>query len=95
MKLDLAQVEHIAELAKLSLSDEEKALYQEQLSAILDYAERLQAVDTSAISPTATVLPLRNVLRADEPRPSMNRDDVLANAPRTEDGCFAVQAVMD
>ncbi len=95
MKLDLAQVEHIAELAKLSLSDEEKALYQEQLSAILDYAERLQAVDTSAIPPTATVLPLRSVLRADEPRPSMDRDDVLANAPRTEDGCFVVQAVMD
>jgi len=52
MRLTLAQVEHIAELAKLALSDDEKARYQEQLSAILEYAERLQAVDTSAIPPT-------------------------------------------
>jgi aspartyl-tRNA(Asn)/glutamyl-tRNA(Gln) amidotransferase subunit C len=95
MKLTLAQVEHIAELAKLALSDDEKARYQEQLSAILDYAERLQAVDTSTIPPTATVLPLRNVMRADEPRDSMRREDVLANAPQTEADCFRVQAVLD
>jgi len=95
MKLTLAQVEHIAELARLALSDEEKALYQEQLSAILEYAERLQAVDTSAIPPTATVLPLRSVMRADEPRDSMSREDVLANAPRSEADCFRVQAVLD
>ena len=95
MKLTLAQVEHIAELAKLSLSDEEKARYQEQLSAILEYAERLQAVDTTAIPPTATVLPLRSVMRADEPRDSMSRDGVLGNAPQAEAECFRVQAVLD
>ena len=95
MELTLTQVEHIAELARLSLSDEEKARYQEQLSAILEYFERLQAVDTSAIPPTATVLPLRNVMRADESRDSASREDVLANAPQTEDGCFRVQAVLD
>ena len=95
MKLTLAQVEHIAELARLALSDDEKARYQEQLSAILEYAERLQAVDTSTIPPTATVLPLRNVMRADEPRDSMSREDVLANAPQAEADCFRVQAVLD
>ena len=95
MKLTLAQVEHIAELAKLALSDDEKARYREQLSAILEYAERLQAVDTSAIPPTATVLPLRTVMRADEPRDSMSREDVLANAPQAEADCFRVQAVLD
>jgi aspartyl-tRNA(Asn)/glutamyl-tRNA(Gln) amidotransferase subunit C len=95
VKLTLAEVEHIAELARLSLSDDEKALYQEQLSAILEYAERLQALDTSAIPPTATVLPLRSVMRADEPRDSMSRDDVLANAPQVESESFRVQAVMD
>jgi aspartyl-tRNA(Asn)/glutamyl-tRNA(Gln) amidotransferase subunit C len=95
MKLTLAQVEHIAELAKLALSDDEKARYQEQLSAILEYAERLQAVDTSTIPPTATVLPLRNVMRADEPRDSMSREDVLVNAPQAEANCFQVQAVLD
>jgi aspartyl-tRNA(Asn)/glutamyl-tRNA(Gln) amidotransferase subunit C len=95
MKLTLAEVEHIAELARLLLSEEEKARYQEQLSAILDYAERLQTLDTSAIPPTATVLPLRNVMRADEPRDSMSREDVLANAPQVEADSFRVRAVMD
>ena len=95
MILTLAEVEHIAELARLSLSEDEKALYQEQLSAILEYAERLQALDTSAIPPTTTVLPLRSVMRADEPRDSMSRDDVLANAPQVEAESFRVQAVMD
>jgi aspartyl-tRNA(Asn)/glutamyl-tRNA(Gln) amidotransferase subunit C len=95
MKLTREQVIHIAGLARLALTENEIALYQEQLSAVLAYAERLQALDTDAIPPTATVLPVRNVTRADEPRPSMARDDVLANAPQAEDGCFRVQAVLE
>jgi aspartyl-tRNA(Asn)/glutamyl-tRNA(Gln) amidotransferase subunit C len=95
MKLSLEQVEHIAQLARLTLSEEEKALYQGQLSAILEYFEKLQELDTEAISPTATVLPLRSVMREDEPRPSAPREDVLANAPAAEDGCFQVPAVLD
>jgi aspartyl-tRNA(Asn)/glutamyl-tRNA(Gln) amidotransferase subunit C len=94
MKLSQEQVQHIADLARLALSDQEKALYQEQLSAILEYFERLQELDTEAIPPTATVLPLRNVMRADEPRPPFSRDDILANAPAAEDGCFKVPAVL-
>jgi len=95
MQLTMEQVEHIAELARLALTDAEKTRYQEQLSAILEYAGRLQAVDTSAIPPTATVLPLRNVLRADEARDSLPRDEVLSNAPQTESDCFRVQAILD
>jgi aspartyl-tRNA(Asn)/glutamyl-tRNA(Gln) amidotransferase subunit C len=95
MKLTREQVIHIAELARLSLTDQEIALYQEQLSAVLEYAERLQDLDTEAIPPTATVLPARNVMRADEPRPAMAREDILANAPETQDGCFRVQAVLE
>jgi aspartyl-tRNA(Asn)/glutamyl-tRNA(Gln) amidotransferase subunit C len=95
VKLTLVEVEHIAELARLSLSEDEKALYQEQLSAVLEYAERLQALDTSAIPPTASVLPLRSVTRADQPRDSMSREDVLANAPQVEADSFRVPAVMD
>ena len=94
MKLSQNQVQHIADLARLALSDEEKALYQEQLSAILEHFERLQELDTEAIPPTATVLPLRNVMRADEPRHPFSRDDILANAPAAEDGCFKVPAVL-
>ncbi|MFQ6101625.1 MAG: Asp-tRNA(Asn)/Glu-tRNA(Gln) amidotransferase subunit GatC [Anaerolineae bacterium] len=95
MKLNRQEVEHIAELARLSLSEEERSLYQEQLSAILEYFERLQELDTEAISPTATVLPLRNVMRADEPRPPFPREDILANAPAVEEGCFKVPAVLE
>jgi len=95
MKLTREQVAHIAELARLSLTDQEVALYQEQLSAVLEYAERLQGLDTEAIPPTATVLPVRNVMRADESRPAMAREDILANAPETQDGCFRVQAVLE
>ena len=95
MPLTIAEVEHIAELARLGLTEEEKALYREQLSAILDYAAVLQRVDTSAIPPTAAVLPLRNVMRADVVEPSLPREDVLANAPDVHEGCFRVQAILE
>jgi aspartyl-tRNA(Asn)/glutamyl-tRNA(Gln) amidotransferase subunit C len=95
MKLDRKKVQHIAELARLALSDEEQALYQEQLSAILEYFERLQELNTEAIPPTATVLPLRNVVRDDEAGPPFPREGILANAPDAEDGCFKVPAVLE
>ena len=95
MKLSQEEVQHIAELAKLALSDGELALYQGQLSAILEHFERLQELDTEAISPTATVLPLRSVMRADEPKPPFPREDILANAPAPEEGCFEVPAVLE
>ena len=95
MKLSREEVEHIAALARLALSAEELALYQGQLSAILKHFARLQELETEAISPTATVLPLRSVMRADESRPSLPREDILANAPAAEEGCFRVPAVME
>ena len=94
MPLSLSEVEHVAELARLSLTDEEKRLFRDQLSAILDYAAVIQDVDTSAIPPTATVLPLRSVMRDDVARPSLHQDDVLANAPDARDGFFAVRAIL-
>ncbi len=81
MSLTRAQVEHIAELAKLKLSDAEIDKMTQQLSAILDYAARLNELDTDAIPPTASVVPLQNVMREDRVAPSMPRADVLANAP--------------
>lgn len=95
MKLSLEQVEHVAELAQLALSEEEKALFQEQLSSILEYAERLQEIDTDAIPPTATVLPLENVMREDQIQPSLPREDALTNAPRVEGGWFQVPVVLE
>lgn len=95
MPLTTDEVKHIAELAKLSLSDEEIERIGAQLSAVLDYAAELRAVDTSAIPPTATVLPLRTVLREDVVKPSLPREALLANAPEKSDGSFKVPAVME
>jgi aspartyl-tRNA(Asn)/glutamyl-tRNA(Gln) amidotransferase subunit C len=95
MKLSLDEVQHIAELARIVLDDEEQALYQEQLSAILAYFERLQELDTEAIPPTATVLPLRSVMRADESKAPSPREEILANAPAASEGCFEVPAVLE
>ena len=94
-KLSIREVEHIAELAKLGLTEEEKRTFQEQLSAILDHFETLREVDTSAIPPTATVLPLSNVMREDEVRPSLSPEATLANAPDREGDSFRVQAVLE
>lgn len=95
MSLTLKDVEHIANLARLTLTEEEKALYREQLSAILDYASMLNRLDTSAIPPTATVLPGRNVMREDEVTPSLPREDVLANAPDQAEGMFRVHSILE
>lgn len=95
MKLSREQVEHIAQLGRLALTEEEASLYQEQLSAILEYFERLQELDTEAIPPTASALPLRSVMREDEPGPPSPREDILANAPAAEEGCFEVPAVLE
>ena len=95
MKLSLEEVEHIARLARLELSTEEKEIYRKQLSDILDYAARLQSLDTSGIPPTSSVLPTHSVLRKDEARQGLPREDVLRNAPQVEDGQFRVPPVLD
>lgn len=95
MKLSLAQVDHVAKLAQLALTDQEREIFRDQLSSILGHAERLQELDTDDIPPTATVLPLENVMRDDEIQPSLPLDDVLANAPAVEDNCFRVPLVLE
>ena len=95
MKLTREQVMGIADLAKLDLTEEEIEQFADQLSAVLDYSSRLDQLDTKDIPPTATVLPLENVMRDDVARPSLPRDKALANAPDTADGQFRVDAVLD
>lgn len=95
MKLGLAEVEHVAGLAQLSLTEEEVELFRDQLSSILEYAERLQQLDTEAIPPTSTVLSLHSVMRRDEIRPSLPLGDVLANAPAVEDDLFRVPIILE
>lgn len=95
MSLSITEVDHIAALARLRLTDAEKARYAQQLSAILDYMAKLRQVDTAAIEPTATVLPLRTVLRPDTVAASLSPAELLANAPAAEADTFRVPPVLD
>ena len=95
MALTLEKVDHIARLAHISLTDQEKARYRKQLSAILDYAKVLQELDTEAIPPTATILPIHNIMRPDETSPSMTQEEALSNAPVVEAGMFKVPVILE
>ena len=95
MSLTQQDVEKIAHLARLELTDAEKAQYQSQLSAILDYAERLNTLDLQGIAPTAHAVTQQNVFRADVAEPSMPMDEVLFNAPNHAANQFVVQAILD
>ena len=95
MALTVEEVRHIAQLARLDLTHEEEERYRAQLSAILEYAARLAQVDTSAIPPTATVLPMDAPLREDTPRLSASHDSILLNAPSSQEGMFRIPPVLD
>ena len=92
--LSIADVEHVATLARLGLSQDEKERLSQQLSSILEHISVLNRLDVSQIPPTAQVIEVANVLRDDDIRPSLPREAILANAPRSVDGFFAVQAVL-
>jgi aspartyl-tRNA(Asn)/glutamyl-tRNA(Gln) amidotransferase subunit C len=87
-------VEHVAKLARLALTDDEIDELTPQLAGILEHAASIAALDTSDVPPTAHPLPLVNVMRADEVRPSLDRAEVLAAAPATEDGRFLVPRIL-
>lgn len=95
MSISIRDVEHVAELARLELTEEEKTAYAEQLNEILQYVEKLNELDTDSVEPTSHVLPLTNVMREDEVRPSPPIEAVLRNAPEEEDGQFKVPAILE
>jgi aspartyl-tRNA(Asn)/glutamyl-tRNA(Gln) amidotransferase subunit C len=95
MAISREDVEHIAFLARLGLSEDEKRIFQEQLSGILEYMQTLAELNTSDIPPTAQVIPLRNVMRPDTVIPSLPREAVLANAPDREGDFLRVPPVLD
>jgi aspartyl-tRNA(Asn)/glutamyl-tRNA(Gln) amidotransferase subunit C len=90
-----ADVEHVAALARLGLTDDEIDRMQGQLNRILEAIGQLQSVDTSAVGPTAQVIALENVMREDVPRPPMARDAALANAPLREGDHLRVPVVLE
>lgn len=95
MTLTRHDVTHIAHLARLALTDEELAHYQDQLSAVLDYAARLAELDLDGVVPSVHAPGRQNVMREDVISPSLPREDALFNAAATEDGQFLIQSVLD
>jgi aspartyl-tRNA(Asn)/glutamyl-tRNA(Gln) amidotransferase subunit C len=93
--IDETTVRHIANLARLNVTDEEVARYTSQLSQILDYARQLDEVDTGEVPPTAHPLPVKNVFRGDQPHGSWVPEKALANAPDPHDSFFRVPKVLD
>ncbi len=94
MTLSHDEVRRIAELAKLDLTDAEVSLYAGQLSDVLDSFQRLQQIDTSHIPPTASVLPLKNVLRDDIAGAPLTVQQVIANASSARNGQFMVEDIL-
>ena len=95
MSISLENVEHVAKLARLYLSDEEKHDMVDQLNKVLTFAEHINAVDTTDVAPTSHVLNVQNVMREDVVKPSLDREWVLKNAPDSDEGQFRVPAVLD
>ncbi len=92
MKMD---IEKVARLARIELSQEEKTIFEAQLEQILSYMEQLNEVDTSGVEPTSHAIPLYNVFRDDEVRPSFPREEILGIAPEEEDGHFRVPRIIE
>jgi aspartyl-tRNA(Asn)/glutamyl-tRNA(Gln) amidotransferase subunit C len=95
MKITKKEVEYVARLARLALSEAEKEKMTAQLDSILQYVDTLNKLDTKNVEPTSHVLPLNNVWREDITRPSTPRDEILANAPDQAEGFYKVKKVIE
>ncbi len=93
--IDEDEIRHLAELARLNLDEEDIEQYGEELQEILELAEKVNEVDTEGIEPTYHALPVENVTRPDEDRPSPDSEKVLRHAPEAADGYFVVPRVID
>ncbi len=95
-RISCDQVAHVARLARLRIDEDELDIYTRQLSAVLDYAAQVAAIDTTGVSPTSHPIPLVNVTREDTPSSSsVDREEVLSMAPNTEDNMFRVPRIME
>ena len=95
MKIDKSQVEHVAQLARLHFEEEELKMFVNQLNTILDYFDKLQDLDTTAIEPTSHVVATHNALRDDEVKSFDANDLLLENAPSEENKCYKVPKVIE
>ncbi len=88
-------VRRIARLARIEISAGEEKAFARQLNEILEYVKKLEELDTSSVEPTSHVVPMLNVLRADEVKPSLSRDEALSGAPEDAQGCFRVPKIIE
>lgn len=95
MSLNSHEIDHIAQLARLALSGDEKHLFAPQLSSILEYMEKLNELDTRAVEPTSHVLSLQNVMRDDMTRESLPREDALMNGPSHTEKFYRVPKIIE
>ncbi|OFX31599.1 MAG: asparaginyl/glutamyl-tRNA amidotransferase subunit C [Armatimonadetes bacterium RBG_16_67_12] len=95
MAIDRATVEHVARLARLTLSEEDRERFAEQLGRILEYCARINEIPLADVPPTSHVMPITNVLRDDAVTPSLDRDEVLAQAPAHTQGFFQVPRIFE
>jgi aspartyl-tRNA(Asn)/glutamyl-tRNA(Gln) amidotransferase subunit C len=95
MPIDRAAVDHVARLARLDLTDDERERMRAELTQILEHAERIQALDLDGVPPTSHSVSIRNAMRSDEVTPSLAPDEVLANAPEVEDGRIKVPRIIE
>ena len=95
MKIGVKDVEYVAKLARLTLTDEERDEFAVQLNDILTYMDTLNELDTKEVKPTSHVIPVRNVFRPDEVRASLPREPSLGNAPESEKGFYKVPRIIE
>jgi aspartyl-tRNA(Asn)/glutamyl-tRNA(Gln) amidotransferase subunit C len=95
MKVTRETIEHVANLARLNLTENEKQRLSSEMEDIISYVDKLNQLDTAAVKPMEHVIPISNVLREDVVRESFEREKILTNAPVQEDGCFKVPKVVE
>ena len=95
MNITKEQVKHVAKLARLNLTEEEKERLTGEMENIIAFADKLNELDTTGVEPTAHVIPIQNIFREDVVKPSYEREKILGNAPSQEDGCFLVPQVVE
>ncbi|KAA6447688.1 Asp-tRNA(Asn)/Glu-tRNA(Gln) amidotransferase subunit GatC [Bacillus swezeyi] len=94
-RISIEEVKHVAHLARLAITDEEAAMFTEQLDSIISFAEELNEVDTENVKPTTHVLQMKNIMREDVPDQGLPVEDVVKNAPDHKDGYIRVPSILD
>jgi aspartyl-tRNA(Asn)/glutamyl-tRNA(Gln) amidotransferase subunit C len=95
VKITKEQVEHVANLARLNLTEEEKEQMTTDMEVIIEFANRINEINIDNTNPTAHIIPINNVFREDTVNPSFSRDELLSNAPNKENGCFSVPRIVE